>query len=70
MDDAEAPEAGSGVVLKFLDLDTRQARHVADLEQPPAQGSAPFDVAPDGSWFAYAQLDQSDSDLMLVEDFR
>ncbi len=70
LDDAEAPEAGSGVVLKFLDLDTRQARRVADLQRPPASASTPFDVAPDGSWFAYAQLDQSDSDLMLVEDFR
>jgi len=70
LDDAEAPEAGSGVVLKFLDLDTRQVRHVADLEQPPAQGSTPFDVAPDGSWFAYVRRDQSDSDLILVEDFR
>ena len=42
---------------------------VAFMDRPP-QGRAGLDVAPDGTWFVYAQDDQSQSDLMLIENFR
>ena len=42
---------------------------VAFMDRPPL-GRAGLDVAPDGTWFVYAQDDQSQSDLMLIENFR
>ena len=42
---------------------------VAFMDRPP-QSRAGLDVAPEGTWFVYAQDDQSQSDLMLIENFR
>jgi Tol biopolymer transport system component len=39
------------------------------MEVPPPFGATSLDIAPDGRWFAYAQSDRVESDLMLLEDF-
>jgi hypothetical protein len=32
--------------------------------------NAGLDIAPDGAHFLYTQVDQSDTDIVLVENFR
>jgi Tol biopolymer transport system component/serine/threonine protein kinase len=61
---------GQGVryFLRFLDLTTRRERLVMPLPRRPF--NAGLDIAPDGTHFLYTQVDQSDSDIMLVENFR
>ena len=46
-----------------------ESANVVLMDRPP-QGRAGLDVAPDGTWLLYVQDDQSQSDLMLVENFR
>jgi Tol biopolymer transport system component len=67
----EAPDeyAESRWVLKLYDFETERISVITDLDQPP-YASTVLDVSPDGNWFVYAQIDRSDSDLMLVEDFQ
>jgi len=60
----------TGWRLKFQPLDSSESHVVFELPGPPGQAATPLDVASDGTWFAYAQADEMESDLMLVEGFR
>ena len=54
-------------VIQFLDFSSRTTRSVAELEKPLKAG---LSMSPDGRYLLYAQIEESDSDLMLVENFR
>jgi len=41
-----------------------------EKEQKNTVGGTAFAVSPDGRWFLYRRVDQFDSDIMLVENFR
>jgi Tol biopolymer transport system component/DNA-binding winged helix-turn-helix (wHTH) protein len=64
------PQTKSGTAIQFFSFATRQVTQVAVLEKSLIQGPPAFAVSPDGRWILYAQLDQGDSDVMLVENFR
>jgi Tol biopolymer transport system component/DNA-binding winged helix-turn-helix (wHTH) protein len=64
------PQAKSGTAIRFFSFTTRRVAQVAVLEKPLTHGPPAFAVSPDGRWILYAQLDQSGSDVMLVENFR
>jgi hypothetical protein len=54
----------------FLQLLPFDATEPVDVVEVPAwAGATPLDIAPDGKWFAYAQADRTESDLMLMENF-
>jgi eukaryotic-like serine/threonine-protein kinase len=57
--------------IRLFDCTTRQTRQVAALPYPagerPVQTLA---ISPDGTWAVYAQQDQINGDLVLVENFR
>ena len=36
----------------------------------PSRGGGGFAVSPDGKWLLYSRIDETASDLMLVENFR
>jgi len=64
------PRAKSGSAIQLFSFATRRVTHIAALERPLLQGPPNFAVSPDGRWILYAQIDQSGSDVMLVENFR
>jgi Tol biopolymer transport system component/serine/threonine protein kinase len=57
--------------LEFFDFATRQARTLATLSQPARSYSVSImTLSPDERFVVYAQRDQLDFDLMLVENFK
>ncbi len=61
------PEAAETLLMLLPDGGS-EPRLIRRLEGVPA-GSHPVSVAPDGTWFVYAQRDTSEADLMLIEGF-
>jgi len=54
-------------LIEFFSFATRKVTQIATLEKPFFLG---ISVSPDGRWLIYTQLDQSGSDIMLMENFR
>ncbi len=61
-----AGRPGIGNSIDFLDLSTRKETTVATIPRE----SGDVSVSPDERYLLYTQVDQSGSDLMLVENFR
>ncbi|HZS04603.1 MAG TPA: hypothetical protein VFD58_07185 [Blastocatellia bacterium] len=60
----------AGPLLEFYNFATGQVSEVARLAKGPEKYIPGLAVSPGGRTILYAQLDQSGSDLMMVEDFR
>jgi hypothetical protein len=57
--------------LKFYSFSTGKVALIRGFSKnTPATGGTALTVSPDGRWILYTQLDQSGSNLMLVENFR
>jgi hypothetical protein len=54
----------------FFDLTTRRITRVFGLENLPAREDPGLAVSPDKSTILYTQLDASNSEILLVENFR
>jgi eukaryotic-like serine/threonine-protein kinase len=65
-----APVASARPAIKFFSFITHAVAQLGVLERDPLQGPPGLTISPDGRWLLYAQVDQSVSDLMLVENFR
>jgi Tol biopolymer transport system component/serine/threonine protein kinase len=63
-------ETPSRPVIEFFSFATGQVTQIATLEKPIVQWFPGLAVSPDGRWILCAQLDQSGSDIILVENFR
>ena len=61
------PGADGKYFIQFLNFATGKVTTVATIPRPPYLG---FSVSPDEHSILYAQVDESKSDLMLVENFR
>ncbi len=55
----------SGPSFMFFDLATRQTRRLAVLS--PTSACLRADVAPNGEWAVFAQVDHGGTDIMLME---
>ncbi len=64
------PRTRPGDVIQFISLATGQVTQIAVLEKLLFDGPPALAVSPDGRWILYAQIDQSNSDIMLVDNFR
>jgi Tol biopolymer transport system component len=64
----DTPERRTKFHLRFFDTVTRRDREVLEVEKRPF--NAGLSLSPDGKSFLYAQVDTSDTDIMLVENFR
>ena len=58
-------------VLEFFSFATSQKRVVGRFEQTRTYGGSPgFGVSADGKWILFRRVDQDESDIMLLENFR
>jgi Tol biopolymer transport system component/predicted Ser/Thr protein kinase len=53
----------------FFDLVTKTIREIVALNKPPIIWGG-LSLSPDGKWLAYTQVDDTPSDIMLVNHFR
>jgi dipeptidyl aminopeptidase/acylaminoacyl peptidase len=61
----------TGPEIEFFDFGTRRLRRVTSVDREKGFPNAGvISVAPDGQWILFARIDQIDSDIMLVENFR
>ena len=60
-------DAGDSSVMLY-DLGTGQSQRIAFLEDLPKRPS--FTLSPDGAWILHAKLDRSESDILMVNDFK
>ncbi len=57
--------------VRLLDLATQRVRTITSMDLGPwAPGAQYFDLSPDGQWILFDRVDQVESDIMLVENFR
>ena len=57
-------------VIEFFSFATRRVRQIFVMEKEASQWNPGFAISPDGRWILYTQVDQSDSNIMLVENFQ
>ena len=62
------PKAGAAVEL--FSFVTQRVRQIARLDRDPPFGDSGFSVSRNGRWVLYTQVDESGSDIMLVENFK
>jgi hypothetical protein len=57
--------------IEFFDFATRRTREITavDLGSGAPSGEM-FSISPDAKWILYGRVDQLESDIMLVENFR
>ena len=60
--------AGCRYFLRFRDFASDRDRQVLAFDKRPFNSG--LAISPDSRWCLYTQVDQSDSDIMLVDDFR
>ena len=60
----------TGPVIEFMSFDDGKLYPIASLGNLPDDPSPSFAVSPDGNWFLYTQVDRSESDILMVEEFR
>jgi Tol biopolymer transport system component/DNA-binding winged helix-turn-helix (wHTH) protein len=56
--------------IAFFDITTHRVTRLFDLENRPARQAPGLAVSPDKRTILYTQLDATDSDIILVENFR
>jgi Tol biopolymer transport system component len=57
--------------IELFDFDTRQLKRIAIVDRAKGlSGGGGFAVSPDGQSILFARIDQIDSEIMLVENFR
>lgn len=64
------PRALPQPTIEFFSFATSKVTQLSRLERDRAFGGSPrLAVSADGKWILYGQVDQSDNDIMLVENF-
>ena len=64
---AERPHSGEQRIIRFLSFATGESRPIALANHAFYLGMS---VSPDSKYILFDQLDESGSDLMLIENFR
>ena len=56
--------------IKFYDFRTHQFTQIGTIEEHIVRNDSSFCATWDGSTIAWSQIDQRESDLMMIENFR
>ena len=57
--------------MRFLNFESGQVTQVGTVEKTVSWSKTPgFAISPDGRWILYTSLENTDADLMLVDNFR
>jgi Tol biopolymer transport system component len=64
------PDPGSPPGLFFYETATQRRRQLSALEKPVAIADSGFTLSPDGRYILYAQMDQSGSDILLLNNYK
>ena len=62
--------ASPRTTIEFFSFATTQRTQIAVVEKRPFWAGPGFAVSPDGRWMLLSLIDQSESDIMLMENFR
>jgi Tol biopolymer transport system component/DNA-binding winged helix-turn-helix (wHTH) protein len=62
-------ESKPHATIEFFTFATSRVTSIATIEKEPINWASNLAVSPDGRWILYTQVDQSDSDIMLMENF-
>lgn len=68
VDRRDMQRAGVRYFLNFYDFASKRDRQMLAFEKRPFNSG--LAISPDGRWCLYTQADQSDTDIMLVDNFR
>lgn len=55
--------------IHYFDLSSRRVRRVAEVDRDFNSANGGLSVSPDGRWILYSQVDDVNSDIMLVDHF-
>jgi len=64
------PEAKPRPAIELFNLATRRVTRIAEMERQPIMWQGGLSISRDERLIVYCQMEQSGSDIMLVEDFR
>ncbi len=67
---ADQPASGTPPAIDFYDLASRRIRQVWPVERPLAITDSAFSISPDRRSILYTQVDQSGSDILMMDHFR
>jgi hypothetical protein len=58
------------IAISFYDFASRKNSTVKRLKQLDFGGGLSFSISPDGKYILYPRIDQSETNLMLIANFR
>ena len=64
------PDVKPRPAMQFFSFTTHRVTQIAVLQKDPDPGAPGLAVSPDRRWLLCNQIDQSESDIVLVENFR
>jgi Tol biopolymer transport system component len=66
----ELDRAARGMAVSFFDFAAKRSEVVFHIKEPNSGGSLTFSVSPDGKSILYPRVDQSQTNLVIVDNFR
>ena len=66
----ELERAAHAMAVSFFDFATRHSEVVFHIRNSNLGGSSTFSVSPDGKTILYPRVDQSQTNLVIVDNFR